>query len=97
MDAAADWQQQHNNKHRSCCRFNHHHHSHINHHHNKQKQLERFSFMARIAAIVTNYKLMLLCVFVLNCSVAAKFAVYFHRKEFRRKKPFAQFVSPVLL
>merc|ERR1712142_59151 len=57
----------------------------------KQKQLEKFSIMARIA--IVTYKLTLLCVFVLNCSVA-KFAVYFHRKEFRRKKPSCICLSP---
>jgi len=45
-------------------------------------------------AIVT-HKLMLLFVFLFKnyCSVA-KFAVYFHRKEFRRKKPFGVNCNP---
>jgi len=52
-----------------------------------KKQLERYSIMARIVAIVT-YKLTLLSVLVQTKFVSvAKFAVYFHRKEFRRKKP----------
>jgi len=44
-------------------------------------------------AIVT-HKLMLLFVFLLNNCSVAKFAVYFHRKEFRRKKPFGVNCKP---
>jgi hypothetical protein len=65
-------------------------------HFTNKKQLESFSIMAR-NAIVT-YKLMLFCFFVLKklYGSVAKFDVYFHRKEFRRKKPFRNASVPPL-
>jgi len=54
-----------------------------------QKRLERFHNLARIVVAIVTHKLMLLCVCVSRMYVSvAKFAVYFHRKEFRRKKPY---------
>jgi len=63
-----------------------HRHLHIT----KQKRLERLNLArtSTVVAIVT-HKLMLLTVCVMKLYVSvAKFAVYFHRKEFRRKKPY---------
>jgi len=64
-----------------------HRHLHIT----KQKRLERLNLArtsSSVVAIVT-HKLMLLTVCVMKLYVSvAKFAVYFHRKEFRRKKPY---------
>merc|ERR1711902_380205 len=84
MDGLCSSRLQHHQRRPSSCSFTSFDHYYTTHY--SQKQLEKFSIMARIAIVVT-YKLMLLCVLFLNCPVASKFAVYFHRKEFRRKKP----------
>jgi len=63
------------------------HHNHIT----KKKRLERLNLLARTSVIaIVTHKLMLLtvCVMAKLYVSVAKFAVYFHRKEFRRKKPF---------
>jgi len=57
----------------------------------KKKRLERLNLLARTSVIaIVTHKLMLLtvCVMAKLYVSVAKFAVYFHRKEFRRKKPF---------
>jgi len=67
--------------------YYHHRHPHIT----KKKRLERLNLLARMSVIaIVTHKLMLLtvCVMAKLYISVAKFAVYFHRKEFRRKKPF---------
>jgi len=67
--------------------YHHRHHPHIT----KKKRLERLNLLARMSVIaIVTHKLMLLtvCVMAKLYISVAKFAVYFHRKEFRRKKPF---------
>jgi len=71
--------------------LNHNNPYHLRHHLHitKKKRLERLNLLARTSVIaIVTHKLMLLTVCVLKLYVCvAKFAVYFHRKEFRRKKP----------
>jgi len=67
------------------------HHNHHHPHITKKKRLERLNLLARTSVIaIVTHKLMLLtvCVMAKLYVSVAKFAVYFHRKEFRRKKPF---------